>query len=814
MIRACDRPPSHRIWRWTWLICVVVKWFRHQRTYDEPSDQLTDARDVLLVGASRKNQMRGTRRMQRALILASAIIACVMTQPLISLAQETQRRNPLQPSDTSSYRATLLSFLDACNELYELAATEQSPENFSAKVVPAAERMKDCLDLSALPIELRDTVGIESGVYLKEVLDRIELPEDDQIPAETTLDDDVVSRWRIPGTRITLAHFQDGAQTGTFLFTSETVRQAAKLYSTAKQLPYRSEGRDVSPGFHDRFVELTKSQPALTADTSSPRGTITLFLNKTNAISKHIQATKYVDRADPQFRSLATQIFRCLDLTELPEYAREDFAAEAAVCIKEILDRVPLPAAEQIPGPENLQSDEGGEPLAQWLVPGTKLSITRVLEGPRRGEYLFAPESVRRAITTFPDVRQQPYRTEGPPVSPGLYDWFLSAPGDPLIAAWVDALPDRFRRRALRLAIWQWVGLMIGTVVGFALMLTAYRIGGIRGENVREKSLLKYWGSLSFPIVAMLVPLGFKYFAFHHLTLRGAPLYFVEFVANSVFLTALIVVVLGLSSRLADSVAAFPRVRRREVDPTLIRIIFRMLGIVAATIIFLEGGKHLGFPLTTLLASAGLGGLAIAFSAQGMLKGLFGTVTILLDRPFRVGDRIVAKGQDGIVEDIGLRSTKIREFLTGHVISIPNDQMADSEVENIGKREYICRTSNLHIPIDTPRHKVEKAINEIRVILANDEDIPPDHPPRVYFTEFNPDSFNIQMVYWYSSPDYWSYCEFCEKVNLKIFESFEKHGIQFSLPRRHTYWKHDEEQGPLDIRVLENKKHEDHGELG
>ena len=342
-------------------------------------------------------------------------------------------------------------------------------------------------------------------------------------------------------------------------------------------------------------------------------------------------------------------------------------------------------------------------------------------------------------------------------------------------------------------------------------MLTAYRIGGTRSENVREKSLLRYWGSMLFPIVAMLVPLGFKYFAFRHLTLRGAPLYVAEFSANTVFLAALIVVVLGLSSRLADSVLALPKVRSREVDPTLIRIVFRVLGIVAATIIFLEGGKYLGFPLTTLLASAGLGGLALAFSAQGMLKGLFGTVTILLDRPFRVGDRIIADGQDGFVEDIGLRSTKIREFQTGHMISIPNDQMADTKIENIGKRKFIRRISDLHIPIDTPRHKVEKAVSQIHAILENHEGMDPDHPPRVYFNDFNPDSFNIQINYWYTPPDYWNYCAFCEQVNWEIFKSFEEHGIQFSLPLRHSYWKHDEQQGPLDVRMLEN---ETNGSIG
>jgi MscS family membrane protein len=300
----------------------------------------------------------------------------------------------------------------------------------------------------------------------------------------------------------------------------------------------------------------------------------------------------------------------------------------------------------------------------------------------------------------------------------------------------------------------------------------------------------------------MLVPLAFKHFAFRQLTLRGMPLYVAEFSANLVFLIALIVVIMGLSSRLADSVVALPKFRSREVDPTLIRIIFRVLGIAAATIVFLEGGMYLGFPLTTLLASAGLGGLALAFSAQGMLKGLFGTVTILLDRPFRVGDRIIAKGQDGFVEDIGLRSTKLREYHTGHLISIPNDQMADTEIENIGRRKCICRMTDLHIPIDTSRHKVEQAIKAIRSILENHEGMDPDQPPRVYFNEFNPDSFNIRIICWFTPPNLWDYYAFCEEVNLEIFRAFEEQAIQFSLPLRHSYWKHDEEQGPLEVEVM------------
>ncbi|WP_197532718.1 mechanosensitive ion channel family protein [Symmachiella macrocystis] len=685
-----------------------------------------------------------------------------------------------------------------------MADTEKTAADFNTKVLPASERIMDCLDLSALPGELRDTAGIESAVYLKEVLDRVKLPEEDDIPGATTADGKPLSRWRIPGTRLSIVRVQDGSQEGAYLFSPEMVRQAAKIYRAAEQLPYRKDGPKVSPRFYDRYVALTKRQPTLTADTSSPRGTLTLFLDTINQISEMIRAEKHIDRTDPKFLPLVTQVYRCLDLSEIPEYSRDYYAGEAAVCLKEILDRVTVPPPEEIPGPENLQAMEGGEPLVRWQVPNTKITIARVAEGPQRGEYLFTVGTVQRAAEMYEEVKSQPYRTKGRPVSVGFHDWYLSVPANPTVADWVDWLPDGFRHRTLGLAIWQWIGLLLAMIVGLGIMFTIYWVGGIRSESMRQRGLLRYWITTLFAIVAMFVPLVFKHVIWEYLSIRGTALYVAQFSADIVFLMALIAVILAVSSRLADSVVALPKVRSRQLDATLVRILFRVLGIIAAAIVFLEGGRYLGFPLTTLLASAGIGGLAIALSAQGMVKGLFGTVTLLLDRPFRVGDRIVANGHDGVVEEIGLRSTKIRSFLSNHLISIPNDQMAESEIENVGKRKHISRISDLHIPIDTPREKVDQAVTSIRAILDNHEGMDPEYPPRVYFNEFNPDSFNIRILYWYTPPDLWNYYAFCEKVNLQIFKVFDQHGIQFSLPLRHSYWKHDDEQGPLEVTFLGN----------
>jgi MscS family membrane protein len=359
----------------------------------------------------------------------------------------------------------------------------------------------------------------------------------------------------------------------------------------------------------------------------------------------------------------------------------------------------------------------------------------------------------------------------------------------------------------MRLAIWQWIGLAIAIPISLTVMLSVLRFGRWQAVKSRDGSLMWHWVGTLIPLVAILIPLGFKHFAYEFLTLRGTSFYVVSFCANFVTLLGLGGFMIVLSNRIAESALSMPQVSRGSLDASLIRILCRVLGAVAATVVFLEGGRYLGFPLTTLIAGAGIGGLAIALSAQNLLKGLFGTVTILTDKPFRVGERIIVKGHDGVVEEIGLRSTKVRGLLSNHLISIPNDLLAELEVENVGRRKHIRRTADLHIPLDTPLAKIERALAIIREVLEAHEGMDPELPPRVFFTDFNPESFNIRFIHWYAPPDFWKYYAFCEKVNLQIFRAFEDEGIQFSLPRRHSYWKTDNQQGPLEIAL-----HRDSGE--
>jgi MscS family membrane protein len=227
-----------------------------------------------------------------------------------------------------------------------------------------------------------------------------------------------------------------------------------------------------------------------------------------------------------------------------------------------------------------------------------------------------------------------------------------------------------------------------------------------------------------------------------------------------------------------------------------VRKIAKGVVVLFAALLWLD---NIGFNVSTLLAGLGVGGIAVALAAQDTLKNFFGSVMILLDKPFSVGQRVTVKGHDGTVEEIGLRSTRIR-LLTGHQTTVPNEQMANLDIENIGRRPHIRRLTNITITYDTPPEKIEKAVNIIETILDNHEGMKPDFPPRVYFNEFNSDSLNILVLYWYHPPDYWSFLAFSQGVNLQIMREFEKEGIQFAFPTSTTYLTQDDDQ-PLHISL-------------
>ncbi|MFW6367287.1 MAG: mechanosensitive ion channel family protein, partial [bacterium] len=169
----------------------------------------------------------------------------------------------------------------------------------------------------------------------------------------------------------------------------------------------------------------------------------------------------------------------------------------------------------------------------------------------------------------------------------------------------------------------------------------------------------------------------------------------------------------------------------------LVRKTLRAFVLILAVMLIADNvfGQDIG----AWLAGLGIAGLAVSLAAQDSLRNVFGSITIVFDRPFKVGDRVAYAGYDGPVEEIGFRSTKIRT-LTGPLVTVPNSRIVNDPVENIGARPYIRRFMNVTITYDTPREKIEQAVQIIREILEEPGIAEPVHgsvgdeelPPKVY----------------------------------------------------------------------------------
>ncbi len=233
---------------------------------------------------------------------------------------------------------------------------------------------------------------------------------------------------------------------------------------------------------------------------------------------------------------------------------------------------------------------------------------------------------------------------------------------------------------------------------------------------------------------------------------------------------------------------------KNKIDDMLAPLIRKSLRVTVVIIVGIFIAESLSDkPIATLITGLGVGGLAVALAAQDTLKNVLGSIVIMADKPFKIGERVVIGEHDGPVEEVGFRSTKIRT-LEGHLVTVPNSDIVSTMVRNIGSRPYIRRLANITITYDTPPEKVDRAVEIIKQTLDNHEGMNPDFPPRVFFNEFNDTSLNILMIYWYHPPEYWKYLDFTERVNREILRRFNEEGIDFAFPTQTIHLANDDKR--------------------
>lgn len=193
--------------------------------------------------------------------------------------------------------------------------------------------------------------------------------------------------------------------------------------------------------------------------------------------------------------------------------------------------------------------------------------------------------------------------------------------------------------------------------------------------------------------------------------------------------------------------------------------------------------SNLGIDVTSLVASLGIGGIAVALALQNVLADMFSSFAIYIDKPFQVGDYITIGTDMGTVKKIGLKSTRI-ETLQGEELVISNQEMTSARIQNFKKLDRRRIVFSLGVVYGTPASKLEAIPDHIKGIIDEVKNVDFD---RCHFKSYGDFSLNFEIVYYVNSSEYADYMDWNEKVNLAIYKKFEQEKIEFAFPTQTVF---------------------------
>jgi MscS family membrane protein len=239
------------------------------------------------------------------------------------------------------------------------------------------------------------------------------------------------------------------------------------------------------------------------------------------------------------------------------------------------------------------------------------------------------------------------------------------------------------------------------------------------------------------------------------------------------------------------AIAALP-LGRRAVKVFLIAL--ALIGVL----------QNLGFNVTGLIAGLGVGGLAVALAAQKSIENLFGGVTLITDQPVRVGDFCrFSDGKLGTIEEIGLRSTKVRT-LDRTVVTVPNSRFSEIDLENFAVRDRIRLATTLGLRYETTPDQLRHVLVGLRKVLIAHPKVSND-PARVRFSGFGAHSLDIEIFAFVTTSDFNEFCAVREDVFLRLMDVVATSGTGFAFPSQTLYMGRDDGLDPEGTRRAEEQ---------
>ena len=290
--------------------------------------------------------------------------------------------------------------------------------------------------------------------------------------------------------------------------------------------------------------------------------------------------------------------------------------------------------------------------------------------------------------------------------------------------------------------------------------------------------------TLRGPLVVLITIFGF-YLGYTQLDVPPR----VELWADRAFKVGLALALTWLIARLLDTMVQeylLPKASRNEtvmVDAQLVPVVrssIKVLVWVLGLVMALNNG---GYDVGALLAGIGIGGLALAMAAKDTVANIFGGITVFADKPFRVGDRIRIQGHDGVVIEVGIRSTRLRT-MEGPVVVVPNHKFTDSMVENVSEELSRRVRHELGLIYETPPAKLEEAVQILEQVVNDHQDVL-EAERLVSFIAFKEYSLNILFIYYIQKEA--DIFRTQTRIHMDVMRRFATAGLEFAYPTQTEY---------------------------
>lgn len=325
---------------------------------------------------------------------------------------------------------------------------------------------------------------------------------------------------------------------------------------------------------------------------------------------------------------------------------------------------------------------------------------------------------------------------------------------------------------------------LVKYVFGFAFRrLVAFSSGD---ENGFAKVFL---ANVRTPLDVFAIVLGI-YFALVFIVRDEAAVALLSRAIGIVFWCAVFWLVIIISDSVFGAVANRLGQRSAKSTANLVSFARRVVKVVLIMIAVLSVLANCGVNVNSIMASLGIGGVALAFASQDTIANFFGSVSIIIDRPFIVGDLVKTSSAEGTVDAIGFRSTRIRTS-SKTVITIPNSVLAKDSVENFSKRNTRKLVQTIGLTYSTTADEMESLMADLRASILEIEGVSRRDGVSAEFCDFADSSLNVEIVYYTSKTDRASYMATRRRVNLAIMRIVEKRGLSFAFPSTSLYIESD-----------------------